>query len=157
MRIEPPESVPSAASESPAASAAAEPPLEPPASRPGATGFGTVPKCGFCEEIPYANSWRFVLPTVTYPAASSLATDSAVRPGRCPANITEPYVVTTPAVSNRSLTASRTPTAGRSGQARKIDTRRLSDLDPAARPSHTRRRARPRRSDKHPLRLQPVP
>ena len=67
IRTEPPESVPRAASASPAASAAAEPPLEPPARRPGATGFGTVPKCGFCDEIPYANSCRFVLPTVAYP------------------------------------------------------------------------------------------
>ena len=63
IRIEPPESEPSAASARPAASAAAEPPLDPPASRPGARGFGTVPKCGFCELIPYANSCRFVLPT----------------------------------------------------------------------------------------------
>ena len=36
MRIEPPESVPSAASASPRATAAAEPPLDPPAMRPGA-------------------------------------------------------------------------------------------------------------------------
>ena len=43
MRIEPPESVPSAASTSPAASAAAEPPLDPPAVLPGYAGFGTVP------------------------------------------------------------------------------------------------------------------
>ena len=63
MRIEPPESVPSATSASPAATAAALPPLEPPARRPGAIGLGTVPKCGFCDEIPYANSCRFVLPT----------------------------------------------------------------------------------------------
>src|SRR5205085_4854530 len=63
IRIEPPESVPSAASARPATSAAAEPPLEPPAIRPAATGFGTVPKCGFSEVMPYANSCRFVLPT----------------------------------------------------------------------------------------------
>ena len=62
IRIEPAESVPSASSTSPAATAAAEPPLEPPASRPGNAGFGTVPKCGFWDEIPYANSWRFVFP-----------------------------------------------------------------------------------------------
>jgi hypothetical protein len=122
IRIEPPESVPRAASASPAASAAAEPPLEPPARRPGATGFGTVPKCGFCDEIPYANSWRFVLPTVAYPAASSRATASAVRSGTRSANTIQPYVVTSPAVSNRSLTASGIPSAGRSGRARKIDT-----------------------------------
>ena len=63
MRIEPPESVPRAASAKPPASAAAEPPLEPPAIRPGAAGFGTVPKCGLVEVMPYANSCRFVFPT----------------------------------------------------------------------------------------------
>jgi hypothetical protein len=63
IRIDPAESVPSAASARPAASAAAEPPLEPPATRPGAAGFGTAPKCGFSDVVPYANSCRFVLPT----------------------------------------------------------------------------------------------
>ena len=52
IRIEPPLSDPSAASATPAASAAAEPPLDPPAIRPGASGFGTVPKCGFSDVIP---------------------------------------------------------------------------------------------------------
>ena len=57
MRIEPAESVPSAASASSAASAAAEPPLEPPATRSdtprlSAVGFGTAPKCGFSEVVP---------------------------------------------------------------------------------------------------------
>jgi hypothetical protein len=63
IRIDPPVSVPSAASTSPAASAAADPPLDPPAIRSGAIGFGTLPKCGFSEVVPYANSCRFVLPT----------------------------------------------------------------------------------------------
>ena len=63
IRIEPAESVPSAASARPAATAAAEPPLDPPATRPGKRGFGTSPKCGFSEVVPYANSCRFVLPT----------------------------------------------------------------------------------------------
>src|SRR5215207_5374543 len=52
IRIDPPESVPSAASAKPAASAAADPPLDPPAVRPGAAGLGTVPKCGFCDVTP---------------------------------------------------------------------------------------------------------
>jgi hypothetical protein len=63
IRIEPPVSLPSAASASPAASAAADPPLDPPAIRPGAIGFGTLPKWAFSEVVPYANSCRFVLPT----------------------------------------------------------------------------------------------
>jgi hypothetical protein len=90
IRIEPPESVPSAASARPAASAAAEPPLEPPAIRPGASGFGTVPKCGFSEVTPYANSCRFVLPTSPYPAASSRRTASALRSGRWSAKMIDP-------------------------------------------------------------------
>ena len=52
MRIDPPESVPRAASASEAARAAAEPPDDPPAMRPGARGFGTVPKCGFSDVVP---------------------------------------------------------------------------------------------------------
>jgi len=52
MRIDPPESEPSATSAWCAAMAAAEPPLEPPAIRSGAIGFGTVPKCGFWEVTP---------------------------------------------------------------------------------------------------------
>jgi hypothetical protein len=63
MRIEPPESVPSATSAAPSTRAAAFPPLEPPATRPGKLGLGTTPKCGFSEVTPYANSWRFVFPT----------------------------------------------------------------------------------------------
>src|ERR1700733_4150302 len=42
-RIEPPVSVPSAATASPAATAAAEPPLEPPGTRSGSAGFRTGP------------------------------------------------------------------------------------------------------------------
>jgi hypothetical protein len=90
IRIEPPESVPSAASASPTASAAAEPPLEPPAIRPGASGFGTVPKCGLIEVTPNANSCRFVFPTFAYPAASTLRTASAVVSGTCSAKTAEP-------------------------------------------------------------------
>ncbi len=52
MRMEPPESVPSATSAASRTSAAALPPLEPPATRPGASGFGTTPKCGFSEVVP---------------------------------------------------------------------------------------------------------
>ena len=81
IRIEPPESVPSAYSASPAAIAAAEPPLDPPAMRPGYRGLGTVPKCGLTDVIPYANSCRFVLPTFAYPAASRRVTASALRSG----------------------------------------------------------------------------
>ena len=52
MRIEPPVSVPSAASHRPAASAAAEPPLEPPGMRSGSSGLTTSPQCSFSDVIP---------------------------------------------------------------------------------------------------------
>jgi hypothetical protein len=52
IRIEPPESVPSAASASPAASAAADPLLDPPASRASSSGLRTVPKCGLRAVVP---------------------------------------------------------------------------------------------------------
>jgi hypothetical protein len=51
-RIDPALSVPSAASQSPAASAAPEPPLEPPGIRLGSSGLTTSPKCSFSEVIP---------------------------------------------------------------------------------------------------------
>ena len=88
--IDPPESVPSAPSANPAATAAALPPLDPPATRPGAAGFGTSPKCGFCDVIPYANSWRFALPTFAQPAVSSRVTASAVRAGTWSRKTEEP-------------------------------------------------------------------
>src|SRR5919107_1814874 len=59
--------------------------------------------------MPHANSCRFAFPRLAYPAASRRATAGAVVSGTCWANTFEPYVVRTPAVSNRSLTASRAP------------------------------------------------
>ncbi len=64
--------------------------------------------------VPYANSCRFAFPTFAYPAASSRLTAGAVDEGTWSANTAEPYVVRTPAVSNRSLTASRMPGPGSS-------------------------------------------
>src|SRR5271167_2248216 len=73
-RIEPPVSVPKAATASPAATAAAEPPLEPPGTRSRATGFRTGPYAEFSFELPMANSSQFVLPSKIAPASSSRAT-----------------------------------------------------------------------------------
>src|SRR4051812_5273838 len=107
MRTEPPLSVPIAASARPAASAAALPPLDPPGVRSGAIGLGTQPKWSFSLVTPHANSCRLVFPTLTYPPASRSATAGAVASGTWSAKIADPYVVRTPAVSKRSLTASR--------------------------------------------------
>src|SRR6202046_1370529 len=73
-RIDPPVSVPRAATARPAATAAAEPPLEPPGTRSKATGFRTGPYAEFSLELPMANSSQFVFPRMTAPADSNLAT-----------------------------------------------------------------------------------
>src|SRR5580693_126407 len=73
-RIEPPVSVPNAATAKPAATAAAEPPLEPPGTRSRATGFRTGPYAEFSLELPMANSSQLVLPRITAPAFSKRAT-----------------------------------------------------------------------------------
>src|ERR1700694_4038775 len=61
-RIEPPVSVPSEKTTSPAATATAEPPDEPPGPRSARQGFFTGPNAEFTFELPIANSSRFVLP-----------------------------------------------------------------------------------------------
>src|SRR5690606_34813384 len=73
-RMEPPVSDPRAAGTSRAATAAADPPLEPPGVRSGAQGFRERPNAEFSVDDPIANSSRFVLPTTTAPADSSLRT-----------------------------------------------------------------------------------
>ena len=77
-RIEPPVSVPIAASAARAATAAAEPPEEPPGTSgrlsPGRRhGLSTAPKPLVVFEEPMANSSRLVLPSITAPACQSLA------------------------------------------------------------------------------------
>ena len=76
-RIEPPVSVPVAATARPAATAAAEPPDEPPGVRPGCQGLRVGPKWLVCVEAPIANSSMLVFPSSTAPAAFSLATTVA--------------------------------------------------------------------------------
>ncbi len=68
-RTEPPVSVPSAQTASPAATAAAEPPLEPPGTVSRSHGLWTGPYAEFSFEEPIANSSQFVLPSSTVPAA----------------------------------------------------------------------------------------
>src|SRR5260221_14474625 len=64
MRIEPPVSEPSAATQRPAATAAAEPPLDPEGTRVRSQGLQTGG-----VTLPQANSWVRVLPISTAPAA----------------------------------------------------------------------------------------
>src|SRR5688572_15349128 len=70
-RTEPPVSVPSAHTASPAATAAALPPLEPPGTVSRSHGLCTGPNAEFSFEEPIANSSQFVLPRRTEPSARS--------------------------------------------------------------------------------------
>ena len=67
-RTEPPVSVPSAQTTSPAATAAADPPLLPPGTVSRFHGLCTGPNAEFSFDDPIANSSQFVLPTSTAPA-----------------------------------------------------------------------------------------
>src|SRR5881409_440117 len=72
-RTEPPVSVPSAQTASPAATAAAEPPDDPPGTVARSHGLRTGPYAEFSFEDPIANSSQFVFPTRTEPAWRSRA------------------------------------------------------------------------------------
>src|SRR5919108_5275891 len=76
-RTEPPVSVPSAATARPPATAAAEPPDEPPGTRERSHGFFVGKNPEFSVDDPMANSSRFVLPSITAPAALNRATGVA--------------------------------------------------------------------------------
>ena len=76
-RIEPPVSVPVAATHNSAATAAAEPPDEPPGTQSKSQGFLTAPKKLFSLDEPMANSSRLVLPNVTAPVVSIRSTTVA--------------------------------------------------------------------------------
>src|SRR5262245_6518228 len=102
-RTEPPVSVPRAEAASSPATAAAEPPDEPPGTRSRSQGFRVGLKAECSVEEPIANSSMLVLPSITAPAAPSLATQVASYGGTKPSRIFEPQVVTTPSVHSTSL------------------------------------------------------
>jgi hypothetical protein len=72
-RTEPPVSVPSAHTTSPAATAAADPPDDPPGTVSRFQGFLVGKNAEFSVEEPMANSSQFVFPIRTEPAAASRA------------------------------------------------------------------------------------
>src|SRR5664279_4105631 len=96
IRIEPPVSVPIAIGIIPAATAAPEPPLDPPGTHSRLWGLWTAPKWGLLDVTPYANSWRFVFPTIIAPAPSSLSTTAASKEETKYSNSFEPPVVRMP-------------------------------------------------------------
>src|SRR6202023_572544 len=91
-RIEPPVSLPSAATASPDATAAADPPLDPPGTRSSAQGLWTGQYPEFSFEDPMANSSQFVFPKKTAPSARSRSTTVALYGGEKPFRILDPAV-----------------------------------------------------------------
>src|SRR5271165_6165174 len=67
IRTDPPVSVPSAVSASPAATATAEPLDEPPGRRRGSAGFTGIPDQAFVPSADQHSSDRLVLPTICAP------------------------------------------------------------------------------------------
>src|SRR5665647_1018755 len=112
QRTEPPVSVPSARSASPAATEAAEPPEEPPGTREISRGLRVGPKAEFSVVVPMPNSSMLVLPLISPPAAFTSATAWASYGGTYSARIREPQDVGHPAVEMLSLTATVRPASG---------------------------------------------
>src|SRR5919198_2847728 len=110
MRIEPPVSVPSARSHTPAATGGAEPLLDPPEVRLSSRGLNVIPYAGLT--LPAAYSSRFVLQRSSAPASRRRATTVASRAAGGGTPTVEAFVVTTPRTSMLSLIATATPCSG---------------------------------------------
>ena len=116
MRIEPAPSTPIAAGTMPAATAAAEPPLDPPGVRSRSHGLRVTPQVTDSVNGHSPNSGIVVLPTTTAPPARRRRTTSASSAARA-VNAPVPRLVTSPARSISSLTATGTPSSGASSPA----------------------------------------
>ena len=108
-------SLPSASGASHDATAAAEPPELPPGTRAGSSGWRVGPKAELPVSQPMANSSRFVLPSITHPAARSLDTAVASYGGTKCSSARDAQVVRTFFVHRLSFTAKGTPSSGESG------------------------------------------
>src|SRR5690242_2137639 len=95
-RMDPPVSLPRAATAVPCATEAADPPLDPPGTRSGSRGLRTGPYAEFSFDDPIANSSQFVFPRITAPARSSRSTAVQSYGGMYFSRIFEPAVVRTP-------------------------------------------------------------
>src|SRR5205085_301440 len=112
MRIEPPVSEPSAQGMMPAATAAPEPPLEPPVILVRSQGLYVGPIAETALVPPAASSCWFVFPRMMTPARRRAAMVGASFAATFPANAAEQALVSCPATSKRSLTATGTPAKG---------------------------------------------
>ena len=114
MRTEPPVSVPRATSASPSATTTAEPLEEPPGTRAGSSGLTGVPVCSLTPSANQHSSLRLVLPMMRPPEPAYRSDAGSVRGGRrqSPRAARAPTVVTVPATSMASLTATVGPSPG---------------------------------------------
>jgi hypothetical protein len=111
MRIDPPPSEPTASGTRPAATAAPLPPLLPPGVSAVSHGLRVAPKVLDSVIGSIISSGTLVLPMITAPAARSrLTTSASLAAGVDTASL--PYVVSWPATSMSSLTATGTPSSG---------------------------------------------
>src|SRR5690606_32613278 len=116
-RMEPPVSVPVAASAIRAATAAEDPPDEPPGTSflsypEGRQGLITGPVTAVSVDDPMANSSMATLPSITAPSRHKLAVTVDSYCGLKPVRILLDAWAATPLVQNRSLMASGMPASG---------------------------------------------
>ena len=110
IRTEPPVSVPSASSHTPAATSAADPPDEPPDVREGSRGLRVSPTPGWANPAAYSRHW--LVAKTSAPAARSRATTAASAMAGSGLLAGLPHRVGTPATSTMSLTATGRPASG---------------------------------------------
>src|SRR5450755_3135933 len=116
MRTEPAPSVPVCSVPMPRAAAAPAPPDEPPVVRDLFQGLRVMPVSGLSVEPFQPNSGVVVLPISTAPASRNLATEGASSVhGPLGSTVREPRRVGQSLVSNKSLTATGTPSSGDNG------------------------------------------
>src|SRR3989338_11050695 len=108
-RIEPPVSLPSAASARLPAPAGAEPPDEPPGTRLVSRGLRVGPNAEFSVELPIANSSIFVRPRKTAPSSLSFSMTVASYEARELSSIFDAELATRPSIRMLSLMASGIP------------------------------------------------
>src|SRR5690242_6041905 len=95
--IEPPVSVPSVSSHTPAATSAADPPDEPPEVRDGSRGLRVSPTSGWANPAAYSRHW--LVAKTSAPAARSRATTAASRAAGSVPVAGLPHLVGTPTTS----------------------------------------------------------
>ena len=111
IRIEPAPSTPIAAGTRPAATAAADPPLDPPGVRSTSQGLRVTPQVIDSVNGHSPSSGMVVLPTTIAPASRRRRTTSASAVALA-VIAPVPRLVTSPAMSISSLTATGTPSSG---------------------------------------------